>query len=418
MTLAEKILAANSGENRVEPGQFLDVKVDLVMTTDATGLISVQQFKRMGVSKVFDPSRIVFVMDHFTPARNIESAEAVNELKAFAREQGLLYYDVGQAGICHALLPEAGLVVPGDVVVGGDSHTTTYGALGAFATGMGSTDIAAAMATGRTWMVVPETIRLNYHGRLPEWITGKDLILHTIGTIGVDGATYKALEFGGEAVAALDMDGRQTMANMAIEAGGKAGLFHVDAKTIEYVEPRAGRYFNVLEADPDAAYEKTVDFEVSELEPQVALPHSPGNAKAVGEIGKITIDQAVIGSCTNGRIADLRAAARVLEGRKVAPGVRLIIVPATQATYLAALEEGLLQVFVRAGAVISPPTCGPCPGGHMGVIASGERCVSSTNRNFIGRMGSPQAEVYLAGPAVAAASAVTGRITHPAEVAQ
>ncbi|MBW1713714.1 MAG: 3-isopropylmalate dehydratase large subunit, partial [Deltaproteobacteria bacterium] len=358
-----------------------------------------------------------FVMDHFVPARSTEAAETVKKLRAFAREQSLVWYDVGQAGICHALLPEAGLVVPGDVVLGGDSHTTTYGALGAFSTGVGSTDIAMAMASGKTWMLVPPTIRLNFEGSLPEWVGGKDLILHAISRLGVDGATYKAIEFGGQAIGELDMDGRLTMANMAIEAGAKAGLFEVDQKTLAYVKPRAKRRFKAYEPDPEAAYEQVIDFDISDLEPQVALPHSPGNVKPISRIGEIKIDQAVIGSCTNGRLNDLRAAARVLKGNKVAPWLRCIIVPGTQETYLEALQEGLIETFVKAGAVVSPPTCGPCPGGHMGAVAAGERCLSSTNRNFIGRMGSPQAEVYLAGPAVVAAGAVTGKISHPAEVA-
>ena len=418
MNLAEKILAAHAGKPSVEPGQCLRVKVDLVMTTDATGLISVQQFERMGGRKVFDPQKVVFIMDHFTPCRNIESAEVVKKLRAFAAEQGLVWYDVGEAGICHTLLPEQGLVLPGDVLVGGDSHTTTGGAVGAFATGMGSTDIAAAMATGDTWMVVPPSIKLTYHGRLKEWVGGKDLILHTIGTIGVDGASYSAMEFGGEAIASLSMDGRFTMANMAIEAGGKAGLFFVDEKALQFVKSRAKRSYTVYQADPDAVYEKTYDFEISDLDPQVALPHSPANAKAVQDIGIIDIDQAVIGSCTNGRLGDLRQAARVLEGRKVHPRVRCIVVPGTQEIYLAAVREGLVETFIQAGAVVSTPTCGPCPGGHMGVIAAGEKAVSSTNRNFIGRMGSPQGEIYLANPAVVAASAVAGNITHPKEVAR
>ena len=418
MNLAEKILAAHAGQKSVEPGQFLNVKVDLVMTTDATALISVQQFQNMGCQKVFDPQKVVFIMDHFTPCRNIESAEVVKELRAFAREQGLVWYDVGRAGICHTLLPDEGLVLPGDVLVGGDSHTTTAGAVGAFATGMGSTDIAAAMATGDTWMVVPHSIKFNYHGRLKEWVGGKDLILHTIAKIGVDGASYAAMEFTGEVIDDLPMDHRFTMANMAIEAGGKAGLFNVDEKTLQFVEARAKRAFTVYQSDPDAVYEKTYDFDVSDLEPQVALPHSPANTRPVADIGNIEIDQAVIGSCTNGRLGDLQAAARILDGKKIHPHVRCVVVPATQEIYLEAVRAGLVETFVRAGASVSTPTCGPCPGGHMGAIAAGEKAISSTNRNFIGRMGSPQAEIFLANPAVVAASAVTGRITHPKEVAK
>jgi 3-isopropylmalate/(R)-2-methylmalate dehydratase large subunit len=417
MNLAEKLLAAHAGKKSVSPGEFLSVKVDLVMTTDATGMISVQQLEKMGAEKVFDPQKVVFVMDHFTPCRDIESAETVKRLRAFAMEQGLIWYEAGQAGICHTLLPEQGLVLPGDVLVGGDSHTCTAGALGAFATGMGSTDIAAAMATGEVWMLAPPSIRFRYHGRLPEWVGGKDLILHTIGAIGVDGAAYAAMEFAGDAIDALSMDHRFTMANMAIEAGGKAGLFAVDEKTLEYVRPRAKKPFAPQAADPDAEYLRTHDFEVSGLSPQVALPHSPGNSVPVEAAGDVEIDQAVIGSCTNGRLDDLREAARVLSGRKIDPRVRCIVIPATQEIYLAAVREGLIETFIRAGAVVSPPTCGPCPGGHMGVVAAGEKVISSTNRNFIGRMGSPKAFIYLANPAVAAASAVTGRITHPKEVA-
>jgi 3-isopropylmalate/(R)-2-methylmalate dehydratase large subunit len=416
LTLAEKILAAHAGRPTVQPGEFVSVSVDLVMTTDATGLISIQQFKNMGAARVFDPRKVAFVIDHFVPCRSVDAAETVKSLRAFALEQGCLWYDVGAAGICHVLLPEQGLVLPGDLVIGGDSHTCTYGAIGAFATGMGSTDIAAAMATGDTWMLVPESIKFTFHGRLGEWVGGKDLILYTIGRIGVDGAAYAAMEFGGEAIAALGVDGRFSMANMAIEAGAKAGLFAVDRTTLDYVKPRAGRPFTAYEKDPDAHYAKQYDFEVSSLEPQVALPHSPANAVPVSRVGVVDIDQAVIGSCTNGRISDLRTAAKVLEGRRVHPRVRCIVVPGTQDVYLDAVREGLVETFIRAGAVVSPPTCGPCPGGHMGVIGAGEICVSSTNRNFIGRMGSPEAKVYLSNPAVAAASAVAGHICHPQEV--
>ena len=415
MTLAERILAAHAGQERVEPGQFLRVKVDLVMTTDATALISVQQFRNMGAKRVFDPAKVVFVMDHFTPCRSAESAETVAQLRDFAKEQGLVWYEVGRAGICHALVPDEGLILPGEVMVGGDSHTTTSGAVGAFATGMGSTDIAAAMAVGDTWMVVPPTIRFNYAGRLGDWVGGKDLILHTIGRIGVDGATYTAMEFGGPVIDALAMDDRFTMSNMAIEAGGKAGLFAVDKTTLDYLKPRAKRDYTVHPTDQEAEYSRVIDIDVTDLQPQVSLPHSPANAVPVGEVDT-TIDQAVIGSCTNGRLGDLRSAAKVLAGRKVHPYVRCVVVPATQEIYLQAMAEGLLETFVQAGASVSTPTCGPCPGGHMGAIGAGEKAVSSTNRNFIGRMGSPRAEIYLANPAVAAASAVAGRIVHPGEV--
>ncbi|MEJ5375968.1 MAG: 3-isopropylmalate dehydratase large subunit [bacterium] len=416
MTLAETILAARCGTQEVAPGEFLDVPVDLVMTTDATGLISMEQFRRMGAKRAFDPRKIVFVMDHFVPARTVESAEAVQALRCFAKELGAMCYEGGHSGVCHVLLPEQGLVAPAEVVVGGDSHTCTYGALGAFATGMGSTDIAAAMATGRVWMRVPETLRLVYHGRPNQWVGGKDLILHTIGLLGVDGATYMAMEFTGETLQFLDMDHRFTMANMAVEAGAKAGLFPVDARTLEYLRARVKRHFWVPPWDPKAACEKTVDLDVTTLEPQVATPHSPANVKDVSSVQGIAIDQVVIGSCTNGRIGDLRLAAQVLEGKKIHPEVRCLILPGGPQVYLNALEEGLVAIFSRAGAIVGPPTCGPCPGGHMGVLAPGERCVSTTNRNFLGRMGSPKAEIFLANPAVAAASAVLGCIAHPEEV--
>jgi 3-isopropylmalate/(R)-2-methylmalate dehydratase large subunit len=416
MTSAQKILAAHCGRKAVEAGEFINARVDLVMTTDATGLLSVEQFGEMGARRVFDPRKVVFVMDHFVPARTPEAAEVVRKLRRFAMEQGLVWFEAGRSGICHALLPEQGLVAPGDLVVGGDSHTCTYGAVGAFATGMGSTDIAAAMATGEAWLRVPHTIAVRLHGRLQAWVGGKDLILHTIGRIGVDGANYAALEFGGEVVQELEMDDRFTMANMAIEAGAKAGLFPVDRRTREYLTRRVTRAFTAWDPDPDAAYGQHLDVDVTPLEPQVALPHSPGNVRGVGELPAVEIDQAVIGSCTNGRLGDLRTAARVLAGRKVHPRVRCIVVPATPEIYREALAEGLLATLMEAGVVLSPPTCGPCCGGHMGVLAAGERCVSSTNRNFIGRMGSPKAEVYLASPAVAAASAVAGRIVHPSEV--
>lgn len=416
MTLAETILAARCGREKVTPGEFLDVPVDLVMTTDATGLISMEQFRRMGAKRAFDPQKVVFVMDHFVPARTVESAEAVQALRSFAQELGARWYEAGQAGICHVLLPEQGLVAPGEVVVGGDSHTCTYGALGAFATGMGSTDIAAAMATGQVWMRVPETLRVVYKGLPKEWVGGKDLILHTIGRIGVDGATYMAMEFTGEAVDSLEMDHRFTMANMAVEAGAKAGLFPVDSRTLSYLKGRVQKKISVPRWDPESVCREILEVDASALEPQVAMPHSPANVKDVSFLEGIHIDQVVIGSCTNGRIGDLRLAARVLQGRKVHPDVRCLILPGTPQVYLQALEEGLVPAFVRAGAVVGPPTCGPCPGGHMGVLAHGERCVSTTNRNFLGRMGSPKAEIFLANPAVAAASAVLGRIAHPEEV--
>jgi 3-isopropylmalate/(R)-2-methylmalate dehydratase large subunit len=416
MTLAEKILAAHSGKKSVRPGEFINVKVDLVMTTDGTGLISVRQFQKMGGEKVFDPGKIVLVMDHNAPAPNVESAETGRVLREFAFQQGTLFYDVGRSGIVHVLLPEQGLILPGDVVVGGDSHTCTYGALGAFATGMGATDIAYAMAFGQTWMQVPESIRLDYQGHLLPWVGGKDLILYTISQIGVEGANYKAIEFTGQVVEALGMDDRFTMANMAVEAGAKAGLFPVDEETLAYLKERAKRPYTVYQPDPDATYARTLEIDVCSLEPQVAFPHSTANARPISQTGEVEIDQAVIGSCTNGRITDLRVASRMLAGRKIHPRVRCIVLPGSQEVYLEALREGLIEIFIQAGAAVSTPTCGPCVGGHMGVVGAGERCISTTNRNFIGRMGSPKAEIYLANPSVVAASAVKGRIVHPQEV--
>jgi len=416
-TVAEKILAAHAGFDAVHAGQFIESWVDVVLSNDITAPIAIREFEKLGVSKVFDPARVVMVADHFAPNKDIKSAEQCRTMRTFALQQGLPhYYDVGRMGIEHVLLPEQGLVVPGDVVVGADSHTCTYGALGAFATGMGSTDIAVAMATGRIWMRVPETIQIRFFGELPPWVEGKDLILYTIGRIGVSGARYKALEFVGPTVDALSMAGRFTMANMAIEAGGKAGLFGVDDKTRAYVDGRALRPYHSFEADPDATYAATVEIDVSQIEPQVAFPHSPENTRPVSQVGTVPIDQAVIGSCTNGRLEDLRVAARVLNGRAVHPGVRCIVIPGSQQVYLEALREGLLETFIEAGAAVSTPTCGPCLGGHMGVLAAGERAVSTTNRNFRGRMGDPHSEVYLASPAVAAASAVAGRIAGPEEV--
>jgi 3-isopropylmalate/(R)-2-methylmalate dehydratase large subunit len=416
VTLVEKILAEHSDNKEVSPGEFINVRVDLVMANDITAPIAIREFKRLGVERVFDPNKVVMVPDHFVPNKDIASAEQAKMMREFAYEQGIIYFEVGEMGIEHVLLPERGLVLPGEVVIGADSHTCTYGALGAFATGMGSTDIAAAMATGDIWMKVPPTIRFIYHGNPGEWVGGKDLILYTIGQIGVDGALYAAMEFAGEAIEALSMDGRFTMANMAIEAGAKAGIFGVDNKTQLYVKSRAGRPYLVYEPDSDAEYAKVIEYDVSGLEPQVALPHSPANVRPVSQVGKIEIDQAVIGSCTNGRIEDLRVAAQLLKGKRVHPGVRCIIIPGSQQVYLDALAEGMLGVFIRAGAIVSTPTCGPCLGGHMGVLAEGERCVSTTNRNFVGRMGSTKSEVYLANPAVAAASAIMGRIASPEEI--
>jgi 3-isopropylmalate/(R)-2-methylmalate dehydratase large subunit len=416
LTLAEKILAAHAGKKRVSPGEFLNVRVDLILANDITAPIAIREFKRLGVDKVFDPKRVVMVADHFVPNKDVASAEQVKLMREFAQEQKIIYFELGEGGIEHVLLPEQGLVLPGEVVIGADSHTCTYGALGAFATGMGSTDIAAAMATGDIWMKVPPTIKLVYHGKLGKWVVGKDLVLYTIGDIGVDGALYSAMEFTGEAIDSLSMDSRFTMANMAIEAGAKAGIFGVDNKTQLYVKSRAKRAYTVYQADKDAEYARVIEYDASKIEPQVALPHSPANTKPVSQLKNIEINQAVIGSCTNGRLEDLKIAAEILKGKKVRPGVRCIIIPGTQQVYLDALAEGLIEIFIKAGAVVSPPTCGPCLGGHMGVLGDGERAVSTTNRNFVGRMGSPKSEVYLANPAVAAASAIMGKIISPEEV--
>ena len=416
MTLAEKILAAHTDKETVSPGEFINVRVDLILANDITAPIAIREFRKMGVGRVFDPKKIVMVPDHFTPNKDIASAEQAKLVRDFAREQGIVYFEVGRVGIEHVLLPEQGLVLPGDVVIGADSHTCTYGALGAFATGMGSTDIAAAMATGDIWMKVPPTIKLIYFGSLGNWVMGKDLILYTIGDIGVDGALYSAIEFNGEAIDSLSIDGRFTMANMAIEAGAKAGIFRVDNKTQLYIKPRAKRPYRVYEPDGEASYARVIEYDVSRIEPQVALPHSPANARPVSQVGNIEIDQVVIGSCTNGRIEDLQVSAQVLKGKEVHSRVRCIIIPGSQEVYLDALTRGLIEVFIKAGAAVSAPTCGPCLGGHMGVLAAGERCISTTNRNFVGRMGHLESEVYLANPAVAAASAVLGRIASPEEI--
>ena len=416
MTLAEKILSAHTNQKKVTPGEFITVRVDLILANDITAPIAIREFGQLGLERVFDPKKIVFVPDHFTPAKDIASAEQVKLTQQFAREQGIGFFELGQMGIEHVLLPELGLVLPGDVVIGADSHTCTGGALGAFATGMGSTDIAAAMATGDVWMKVPPTLKFVYHGQLKKWVGGKDLILYTIGDIGVDGALYSAMEFTGEAIDSLSMDGRLTMANMAIEAGAKAGLFPVDAKTIDYVKPRAKRPYKVYQPDSDAEYARVMEYDAAQIEPQVSLPHSPANAKPVSQVGNIEIDQVLIGSCTNGRLEDLEIAAGIIKGRQIHPAVRCIVIPGSQQVYLDALREGLMEIFIRAGAVVTTPTCGPCLGGHMGVLANGERCLATTNRNFVGRMGSPESEVYLANPAVAAASAITGKITSPEEI--
>ncbi|HHY33816.1 MAG TPA: 3-isopropylmalate dehydratase large subunit [Firmicutes bacterium] len=417
MTITEKILAAHAGRDSVEPGELITVKVDMVLGNDITAPVAIEQFRKTGAKRVFDPNRIALVPDHFVPNKDIRSAEQCARLREFAREQGISnYFEVGRMGIEHCLLPEQGLVRPGDVIIGADSHTCTYGALGAFATGVGSTDMAAAMTLGEIWLKVPESIKLVYRGKPGRWVYGKDLILHTIGRIGVDGAAYKAMEFSGEAIRSLSMDSRFTMANMAVEAGAKNGIMVPDEKTLEYVRERSNGGYRVFESDPDARYSAVHEFDVSGLEPQVAFPHLPENVRPISEAGKVWIDQAVIGSCTNGRMEDLRAAAEVLRGRKVHPRVRLLVFPGTQEIYLQAIREGLIQIFIEAGAAVSTPTCGPCLGGHMGILAEGEKAISTTNRNFVGRMGHPKSEVYLSNAAVAAASAVMGRIAGPDEL--
>lgn len=418
MTLAEKILAAHAGLEKVEAGQLIYAKLDLVLANDITGPLAIKEFRKIGLDRVFDKDKVVLIPDHFAPAKDIPSAQQCLEIKAFSKEQGLSFYEVGRNGIEHCFLPEQGLVVPGDLVIGADSHTCTYGGLGAFSTGVGSTDLAVGMALGEIWFRVPESIKFVLSGKPTNpWITGKDYILAIIGKIGVDGAQYKAMEFTGEAILNLSVDGRLTMANMAIEAGAKAGLIAPDEKTIAYVQSRAKKPWQVYQSDPDASYSDVIEIDVTALEPQVAFPHLPSNTKPVSQSTQVKIDQVVIGSCTNGRWEDLEIAARILRGKKVHPEIRAIVIPGTQEVYLKAVKEGLAEIFVEAGAVVSTPTCGPCLGGYMGILAKGERAVSTTNRNFVGRMGHPESEVYLASPAVAAASAVLGRIGSPEEVA-
>jgi 3-isopropylmalate/(R)-2-methylmalate dehydratase large subunit len=416
-TITEKILAAHAGRDTVVPGELINVRIDMALANDITAPIAIDLFEKSHVEAVFDPERIALVPDHFVPNKDVRSAVQVQAMRTFARKYHIKYFfELGEMGIEHVLLPEQGLVLPGDVVIGADSHTCTYGALGAFATGVGSTDIAAAMMTGEAWFKVPESIKFVYDGRLGEWVTGKDLILYTIGDIGVDGATYKAMEFTGDVIKALAVADRMTMANMAIEAGAKSGIIAPDEATLDYVKPRAKRPFECYMSDPDAAYAQVRAYDVSNIEPQVAFPFLPENTRGISAVDTIPIDQAVIGSCTNGRIEDLRLAARILRGRTIDKNVRLIIVPATPAVYRQALAEGLLEVFLAAKGIVSPPTCGPCLGGFMGILGPGERAVSTTNRNFVGRMGHPSSEVYLANPAVAAASAVLGRIGGPEEL--
>ena len=414
MTMTQKILAAHCGLDFVEAGQLIEADLDLVLGNDVTAPVAIKEMKKFNKETVFDKEKIAIVLDHFTPNKDIKSAELCFCAKEFAYKNDITnFFETGEVGIEHALLPEKGLVVAGDVVIGADSHTCTYGALGAFSTGVGSTDMAAGMATGKAWFKVPSAIKFVLTGKPAKWVSGKDVILHIIGMIGVDGALYKSMEFAGDGIQYLSMDDRFAITNMAIEAGGKNGIFPVDEAAIEYMKEHSTREFKVFEADEDAVYDEVYTIDLSELKPTVAFPHLPENTRTIDEVGDVKIDQVVIGSCTNGRIEDLRIAAKVLDGKHVAKGVRCIIIPATQKIYLQAIEEGLMSIFIKAGAAVSTPTCGPCLGGHMGILAKGERAIATTNRNFVGRMGHPESEVYLSSPAVAAASAITGKITNP-----
>jgi len=427
-TITQKILAKHSGKKTVTPGEFIWAGVDFTLGNDITAPIAIDEFEKSGFKKVFDPEKIALIPDHFTPAKDIKSAEQAKRLREFASKHKIRhYYEVGRMGIEHALLPQLGLVAPGDLIIGADSHTCTYGALGAFSTGVGSTDLAVSWMTGHVWLRVPETIKFVFKGKLPKWVGGKDFILYTIGDIGVEGARYRAMEFAGDAIRKLSMDDRLAMCNMAIEAGGKSGIIEPDETTFDYVKmvkksqgqkvtSNIEKKLAELCSDKDAVYAQTKEYDVSKWEPAVALPHLPSNVKPVSKVGKVKVDQVVIGSCTNGRISDLRISAKILKGRKVDPRVRLIVIPATQEIYLQAMKEGLLEIFVKAGGVVSTPTCGPCLGGHMGILADGEACLATTNRNFMGRMGDKNSFVFLSNPAVAAASAITGFITHPDEV--
>ena len=417
MTMTQKILAKHAGLESVKPGDLIEADLDLVLGNDITSPVAINEMEKFDKKQVFDKDKIALVPDHFTPNKDIKSAEHCRIVREFAKKNDITnYFEVGRMGIEHALLPEKGLVVAGDVVIGADSHTCTYGALGAFSTGVGSTDMAAGMATGKAWFKVPEAIRFNLTGKLNKWVSGKDVILHIIGMIGVDGALYKSMEFTGEGVASLSMDDRFTIANMAIEAGGKNGIFPVDDKTREFMKEHSTRAFTEFEADDDAVYSEEYTIELDKLTPTVSFPHLPENTHTFDDIGDIKIDQVVIGSCTNGRLQDLRESAEILKGKKIADGVRVIVIPATQQIYLDAMSEGLIATFIESGAVVSTPTCGPCLGGYMGVLAKGERCVSTTNRNFVGRMGHIDSEIYLASPAVAAASAVAGKLAQPADI--
>lgn len=416
-TIFEKILLAHTETENFNIGDIINVNVDFAFSNDITAPLAIKFFEESKAQGVFDKTRIGIIPDHFTPNKDIKSAEQSKVMREFARKYQIEnYFEVGRMGIEHVLLPEQGLILPGDLVVGADSHTGTSGALGAIALGVGSTDLGYAMVLGEIWVKVPPVIKFNYYGKLNKWVSGKDLILYTISKIGVSGANYKVMEFGGETIKELSMDSRFSICNMAIEAGAKTGIIEPDDKTLQYVKKRAKRPYKIYKSDPDANYEKIIKFDVSNLEPQVALPHSPENAKAISEIGNIKIDQSVIGSCTNGRLEDLNIAAEVLQGHSVHPDVRLIIFPATQEVYKQAMNKGLMDIFISAGAAVSTPTCGPCIGGHMGLLAKGEKAISTTNRNFVGRMGHPESEIYLSNPAVAAASAILGRIASPEEV--
>ena len=417
MTITEKILAAHAGLDEVKPGDLITAKVDITLANDITGPVAINEFRKIGVDKVFDKERVVFVPDHFTPNKDIKSAQNAKLIREFAKEQGLKhYFEVGRLGIEHTLLPDQGIVGPGDLVIGADSHTCTYGALGAFSTGVGSTDLACAMASGETWFKVPETIKVIFNGKLNKWVSGKDLVLHLIGDIGVDGALYQSLEITGSAIDELSIDGRFTICNMAIEAGAKNGIIPADKTTEEYVKNRTLRPYKFYQSDENAEYLRVIEYDTSKIEPTVSFPHLPENTKPISQVGNIKIDQAVIGSCTNGRLPDLREAAEILDGRKVHPDVRLIVLPGTQEIYLECIRLGYAEKIVKAGGAFSTPTCGPCLGGHMGILAEGERAISTTNRNFVGRMGHPKSEVYLSNPAIAAASAILGRIASPDEL--
>ena len=417
MTITEKIFAAHCGKDFVQAGELISAKVDITLANDITGPIAISEFRKIGVENVFDPSRVVFVPDHFVPNKDIKSAQQAKIVRNFSREQNLVnYFEVGRMGIEHALLPDKGIVTAGDLVIGADSHTCTYGALGAFSTGVGSTDLGCTMASGETWFRVPSTIKVEFFGTLNKWVSAKDLILHLIGDIGVDGALYKTLEIGGEVIENMQMDGRFTICNMAIEAGAKNGIIVPDEITKKYLLNRSIREPKFYTSDENATYEKVLRYDVSKIEPTVAKPHLPENTCPISEIGNIKIDQAVIGSCTNGRLSDLEVAAKILDGRKVHPDVRLIVFPGTQEIYLDALKLGYIEAIIKAGGAVSTPTCGPCLGGHCGILAKGERAISTTNRNFVGRMGHPESEVYLSSPAVAAASAILGKISSPEEL--